>query len=65
MENFLKREDEARIWRARASPEEIEYQECQQELQQELLLSYLRVERVIGNHSATSKNRDHSTNCPF
>lgn len=48
LENFLKREDDVRIWRARASPEEIEYQECQQELQQELLSSYMRVERVIG-----------------
>lgn len=49
LENFLKRDDEGRIWRLRASPEEVEYFECQQELQQELLSSYMRVERVIGN----------------
>lgn len=48
LENYLKREDEIRFWKARASPEDVEYYECQQELQQELLLSYMRVERIIG-----------------
>lgn len=49
MENYLKRDDEIRVWKARASPEDVEYYECQQELQQELLSSYMAVERIIGN----------------
>ncbi len=49
MENYLKRDDEIRVWKARASPEDVEYYECQQELQQELLFSYMAVERIIGN----------------
>lgn len=49
MENYLKRDDEIRLWKARASPEDVEYYECQQELQQELLASYMAVERIIGN----------------
>jgi chromodomain-helicase-DNA-binding protein 1 len=49
LENYLKRDDEIRVWKARASPEDVEYYECQQELQQELLLSYMAVERIIGN----------------
>lgn len=48
LENYLKRDDEIRIWKARATPEDVEYYECQQELQQELILSYMRVERIIG-----------------
>jgi hypothetical protein len=48
LENYLKRDDEIRVWKARASPEDVEYYECQQELQQELLLSYMAVERIIG-----------------
>lgn len=44
----MKRDDEIRVWKARASPEDVEYYECQQELQQELLLSYMAVERIIG-----------------
>lgn len=49
LENYLKKDDEVRFWKARASPEDIEYFECQLELQQELLQSFMNVERVIGN----------------
>ena len=44
----MKKDDEIRFWKARASPEDVEYYECQQELQQELLFSYMRAERIIG-----------------
>lgn len=48
LENYMKKEDEIRIWKARVSPEDVEYYECQQELQLELLSSYMRAERIIG-----------------
>lgn len=52
LENFIKKELELQIWRNHASPEDIEYYECQMELQQELLKSYTNVERIIGNKTA-------------
>ncbi|KAK9497686.1 hypothetical protein O3M35_004364 [Rhynocoris fuscipes] len=47
LENFVKREEEIRFWKNHTTPEDIEYFECQLELQQELLKSYNRVERII------------------
>lgn len=49
LENFIKKELDLQIWRNHASPEDIEYYECQMELQQELLKSFTNVERIIGN----------------
>ena len=48
LENFVKKEEEIRFWKEHSTPEDIEYYECQLELQQELLKSYTRVERIIG-----------------
>ena len=48
LENFVKREEELAAWKQHASPEDIEYFECQLELQNELLKSYNYVERIIG-----------------
>nr|CAG4651344.1 EOG090X0DZ9 [Simocephalus serrulatus] len=60
LENYLKRDDEIRVWKARATPEDVEYYECQQELQQELLLSYMAVERIIAeNQKADSEHPDY------
>lgn len=50
LENYVKRETELALWRDHATPEDIDYYECQLELQQELLKSYNNVERIIGNH---------------
>ncbi|KAL1110510.1 hypothetical protein AAG570_008038, partial [Ranatra chinensis] len=47
LENFVKKEEEIRFWKEHTTPEDIEYYECQLELQQELLKSYTRVERII------------------
>lgn len=47
-ENFLKREEEKEAWRQNASPEDIEYLECQEELSEQLLEQHTQVERVIG-----------------
>lgn len=48
LDNFIKREREIQQWRDYAGPEDIDYFECQAELQQELLKSYNNVERIIG-----------------
>jgi len=37
-----------RRWRAYSSPEDLEYFDCQQELQTELYKAYMNPERVIG-----------------
>ena len=50
LENFIKREEEVSIWRSHSTPEDLEYFDCQMELSQELLKSYMRVERIIGNN---------------
>lgn len=50
LENYVKREADIAFWREHATPEDIDYYECQQELQQELLKSYNNVERIIGKY---------------
>lgn len=50
LENFIKREEELLIWRQHATPEDIDYYECQLELQNELLKSYNNVERIIAEY---------------
>ncbi|XP_055712394.1 chromodomain-helicase-DNA-binding protein 1 isoform X2 [Phlebotomus papatasi] len=47
LENYIKRERDIEIWRKNAGPEDIDYFECQMELQQELLKSYNNVDRII------------------
>ncbi|XP_050088665.1 chromodomain-helicase-DNA-binding protein 1 isoform X2 [Anopheles aquasalis] len=48
LENYVKREATLQHWRRyQAGPEDIDYYECQQELQQDLLKSYYNVERII------------------
>lgn len=47
LENFIKRDRDIEAWRKYAGVEDIDYYECQQELQQELLKSYNNVERII------------------
>ncbi|KAK0173779.1 hypothetical protein PV328_006926 [Microctonus aethiopoides] len=50
LDNFIKRERELKQWRDYAGPEDIDYYECQSELQQELLKSYNNVERIIAEY---------------
>ncbi|XP_059619215.1 chromodomain-helicase-DNA-binding protein 1 isoform X2 [Phlebotomus argentipes] len=47
LENYIKRETDIEMWRRNAGPEDIDYFECQMELQQELLKSYNYVDRII------------------
>ncbi|XP_012264191.2 chromodomain-helicase-DNA-binding protein 1 isoform X1 [Athalia rosae] len=51
LENFVKREREINQWREYAGPEDIDYFECQLELQQDLLKSYNYVERIIAEYN--------------
>ncbi|XP_076276684.1 chromodomain-helicase-DNA-binding protein 1 isoform X4 [Lasioglossum baleicum] len=51
LDNFIKREREIKNWRDCAGPEDIDYFECQLELQQDLLKSYNNVERIIAEYN--------------
>ncbi|XP_014471467.1 PREDICTED: chromodomain-helicase-DNA-binding protein 1 isoform X3 [Dinoponera quadriceps] len=50
LDNFIKRERDIKQWRESAGPEDIDYYECQLELQQDLLKSYNNVERIIAEY---------------
>eukprot|EP00061_Rhincodon_typus_P018777 g48097.t1 len=47
LENFIKKEEEVNQWLTKASPEDIEYYNCQQEMAFDLNKQYQIVERVI------------------
>ncbi|KAI5640605.1 hypothetical protein NE865_07150 [Phthorimaea operculella] len=51
LENFIKKEAELSWWRNQAGPEDIDYYECQSELQQELIKTYCYVERIIAEQT--------------
>ncbi|XP_012135150.1 chromodomain-helicase-DNA-binding protein 1 isoform X4 [Megachile rotundata] len=51
LDNFIKKEREIKQWRDCAGPEDIDYFECQLELQQDLLKSYNNVERIIAEYN--------------
>ncbi|XP_078049709.1 chromodomain-helicase-DNA-binding protein 1 isoform X3 [Augochlora pura] len=51
LDNFIKREREIKNWRDCAGPEDIDYFECQMELQLDLLKSYNNVERIIAEYN--------------
>jgi hypothetical protein len=52
LENYLKKEDEVRKWKemSGASPEDIEYYECQLEMLDNLLDEHKNVERIIASN---------------
>nr|XP_033342119.1 chromodomain-helicase-DNA-binding protein 1 isoform X3 [Megalopta genalis] len=50
LDNYIKREREIKNWRDCAGPEDIDYFECQVELQMDLLKSYNNVERIIAEY---------------
>ncbi|XP_044766089.1 chromodomain-helicase-DNA-binding protein 1 [Coccinella septempunctata] len=47
LENYIRKESDISHWRRYATPEDVEYYECQSELNQELNKSYNNVERII------------------
>lgn len=49
LENFIKKEDEIKEWKENATPEDIEYFDCQQEMMQDLTESHKNVERILAH----------------
>jgi len=47
VENFVKKQEELDAWKRFASPEDIEYMECQREMEQDLIRSHTMVERIV------------------
>lgn len=60
LDNFIKRDNEIEAWKKRnANPEDIDYYECQLELQQELLKSYNFIERIIAQQEKPEASVDY------
>jgi len=58
LDNFIKRNDEIRNWKAHASPEDSEYYDCQQEMLQDLTESHKKVERVLAHKKESNGGSD-------
>uniref|UniRef100_A0A8C1SQY2 Chromodomain helicase DNA binding protein 2 n=1 Tax=Cyprinus carpio TaxID=7962 RepID=A0A8C1SQY2_CYPCA len=56
LENFKKKNEELNAWLKKASPEDLEYYNCQQELTNDLSKQFQIVERVIGKSQKTSSS---------
>ncbi|XP_032906022.1 chromodomain-helicase-DNA-binding protein 2 isoform X5 [Amblyraja radiata] len=66
LENFIKKEEDINQWLSKASPEDVEYYNCQQEMTHELNKQYRIVERVIAmktSKSSTSHSDISSLSC--
>uniref|UniRef100_A0A1I8MBI8 Chromodomain-helicase-DNA-binding protein 1 n=1 Tax=Musca domestica TaxID=7370 RepID=A0A1I8MBI8_MUSDO len=50
LDNFIKKEQEQVYWMRYAGPEDIDYYECQKELQNDLIKSYNSVDRIIARN---------------
>uniref|UniRef100_A0A2C9JCR5 Uncharacterized protein n=2 Tax=Biomphalaria glabrata TaxID=6526 RepID=A0A2C9JCR5_BIOGL len=59
LENFMKRENEIRDWKDNATPEDVEYYDCQQEMMQDLTESHKNVERIISHRKETNGTADY------
>ncbi|KAG7468199.1 hypothetical protein MATL_G00140300 [Megalops atlanticus] len=55
LENFKKKNEELTAWLAKASPEDLEYYNCQQELNSDLNKQFQIVERVIATKTGKSQ----------
>uniref|UniRef100_A0A8C9TW20 Chromodomain helicase DNA binding protein 2 n=1 Tax=Scleropages formosus TaxID=113540 RepID=A0A8C9TW20_SCLFO len=56
LENFKKKNEELSYWLAKASPEDLEYYNCQQELTADLNKQFQIVERVIGKSKTAASS---------
>lgn len=56
LDNFIKKEQDVTYWRKYAGPEDIDYFECQMELQNDLLKSYNNVDRIIARNEKPDGN---------
>lgn len=59
LENFVKREEELKQWKDNATPEDIEYYDCQEEMMDQLSALYLRVDRIIAHQPSKSTETHH------
>lgn len=59
LENFLKKEEELKLWKRLASPEDVEYYDCQEEMMDQLSALYLNVERIIAHQPSKSTETCH------
>jgi hypothetical protein len=49
IENYLRREDDLQMWRRQATPEDVEYYDCQEEMAYQLRVIHCNVERIISH----------------
>jgi chromodomain-helicase-DNA-binding protein 1 len=55
LDNFLKREEIKAAWKQVVSPEDVEFAECQDELNQELLKEHLLLERIVASQQGVDE----------
>ncbi|XP_062610883.1 chromodomain-helicase-DNA-binding protein 1-like isoform X1 [Saccostrea cucullata] len=58
LDNYVKKQEEIREWKEQASPEDIDYFECQQEMVQELYQQHMHVERIIAHSNQKMANEN-------
>ncbi|XP_034324831.2 chromodomain-helicase-DNA-binding protein 1 isoform X1 [Magallana gigas] len=58
LDNYIKKQDEIREWKDQATPEDIDYFECQQEMVQELYQQHMHVERIIAHSNQKMANEN-------
>lgn len=59
IENYVKKEDELNQWKDSATPEDIEYYDCQEEMSDMLKLQHMKVERIIAHQPSKSTETCH------
>ncbi|RWS20925.1 chromodomain-helicase-DNA-binding protein 1-like isoform X3, partial [Leptotrombidium deliense] len=59
IENYLKREEEIKQWKDSATPEDIEYFDCQEEMAYQLRLQHMNVDRIIAHQPSKSTETCH------
>ena len=59
VENFVKKQEELDQWKMYASPEDIDYMECQREMEQDLIRSHTVVERIVEMQSPARNGGQH------
>ncbi|KAJ8775672.1 hypothetical protein J1605_016220 [Eschrichtius robustus] len=59
LDNYKKKDQETKRWLKNASPEDVEYYNCQQELTDDLHKQYQIVERIIGDINSRNMIRTH------
>uniref|UniRef100_A0A8C5RMP3 Chromodomain helicase DNA binding protein 1 n=1 Tax=Laticauda laticaudata TaxID=8630 RepID=A0A8C5RMP3_LATLA len=64
LDNYKKKDQETKRWLKNASPEDVEYYNCQQELTDDLHKQYQIVERIIGKSSRTHSNQKSAAGYP-